>query len=245
MTEPTRSSDDILCDILKVLQRIESKLEGHEERFKSLEYYTQVSNGGRKADGLDGNADTRSETSRAAEILCTSADRLRPSRKGTPTRDDSPGDTRTAFKIPYSQWSINQLDHFFSLSLSKMLEARLGDCWSMPDDDRLPLKFFKSNILMSNGPFGVPVDSLALRKQPFERDLEFLCQFDEDLRAHPGNDFMVVDFDAADESRLYRLGEKAYGSELQVEAQGSKSAPWSRLMCITNTVPCQTSADLL
>lgn len=41
---------------------------------------------------------------------------------------------------------------------------------------------------------------------------------------------MVVDFDAADETRLYRLGDKAFGSELQVDAQGSKSAPWSRLM---------------
>ena len=100
----------------------------------------------------------------------------------------------------------------------------------MPDDDRLPLKFFKSNILKSNTPFGVSVDSFPTVRQPVERDLEFLCQFDRDLRAHPGNDFMVVDFDAADETRLYRLGDKAFGSELQVEAQGSKSAPWSRLM---------------
>ena len=69
-------------------------------------------------------------------------------------------------------------------------------------------------------------------RQPFERDLEFLCQFDLDLRAYPGNDFLVVDFDAVDATRLYRLGEKAFGSELQVEAQGSKSAPWSRLMYV-------------
>lgn len=229
MTELIQSTD-VLCDILDVLHRIESKLEGQEERFKSLEYYTQLSNGGRKADGLRGSADTPSEASRTAEMSCIPAETLRPSRKGTPTNDDRPGDISTAHKISYSQWSTNQLDRFFNLSLSKILEARLGDCWKMPDDDRLPLKFFKTNILKSNGDFGVPLDSFPTTRQPVERDLEFLCQFDDDLRAHRGNDFMVVDFDAADNTRLYRLGEQALGSELQVEAQGSKSAPWSRLI---------------
>ena len=229
MMEPVRSSD-VLSSILDVLQRIESKLEGHEERFKSLEYHTPISNGRRKADGLDGNVDTPSGTSRTAEMFYNSADTLQPSRKGTPTSDDSSGDTSTALKVPYSQWSINQLDRFFNLSLSNLLEARLGDCWKMPDDNRLPLKFFKTNILKSNSPFGVPIDSFPTSRQPVERDLEFLCQFDDELRAHPGNDFMVVDFDATDDTRLYRLGEQAFGSELQVEAQGSNTAPWSRLM---------------
>ena len=242
MTEPVRSTD-VLCDILNVLERIESKLEGHEERFKSLEYHAQISKGGKKADGHDGSADTRSETSRVAEMLYTPADNSRPSRKGTPTSDGPPGDTSTALKIPYSQWSINQLDRFFNLSLSKLLETRLGDCWKMPDDDRLPLRFFKSNILNNNTPFGVAVDSFPTIRQPVERDLEFLCQFDNDLRAHPGNDFLVVDFDAADETRLYRLGDKAFGPELQVESQGSKSAPWSRLMWVAKTPPTMISTD--
>lgn len=229
MTETIRSND-VLYNILDVLQRIELKLDGHEERFKSLEYHTQISNEGGKADGLGGNADTPSEISRTAEVFYTSTDNSRSSRKGTPTNDDPPGDTSTALKIPYSQWSINQLDRFFNLSLSTILEARLGDCWKMPDDNRLPLKFFKSNILKSNSPFGVPMDSFPTSRQPVERDLEFLCQFDDEVRAHPGNDFMVVDFDAADNTRLYRLGSEAFGSELHVEAQGSTSAPWSRLM---------------
>lgn len=229
MTEPTGSSD-ALYKILDVLQRIESRLSGHEERFRSLEYYTRMSNGGSNADGLGGNIDTPSEISRTAEISHHSTETLRPSRKGTLTSDGSSVGISTALKVPYSQWSINQLDRFFNLPLSKLLEARLGDCWKMPDDNRLPLKFFKTNILKSDGPFGVPIDSLPTSRQPVERDLEFLCQFDDDVRAHPGNDFMVVDFDAADNTRLYRLGEQAFGSELQVEAQGSTSAPWSRLM---------------
>lgn len=243
MTESTRSNE-VLYDILDVLQRIELKLESHEERFKSLEYYTQISNGGGKAGKINGNTDIPSETSRTAEMFDNSADPLRPSRKGTPTSDDSPEDISTALKIPYGQWSINQLDRFFNLSLSKLLEARLGDCWGMPDDDRLPLKFFKTNILKSNGSFGVPVDSFPTSRQPFERELEFLCQFDHDHRVHPGNDFMVVDFNAADDTRLYRLGEKAFGSELQIEAQGSKSAPWSRLMLVAKILSSVTLADL-
>ena len=229
MAESARSSD-ILYDILNVLQRIESKLEGHEERFKSLEYHTQSTDGGKKSNGLDASADTRSVSPRAADTLYTSAEDSRPFRKGTPTSDQSSGDTRTALKIPYSQWSINQLDRFFNLTLSRLLEDRLGDCWNMPDDNRLPLKFFKSNILKSNSRFGVPTDSYPTSRPSVERDLDFLCQFDDELRAHPGNDFIVVDFDAADVFRLYRLGAKALGPELQVDAQGSKSAPWSRLM---------------
>ena len=229
MTEPARPTD-VSYNILNVLQRIESWLERHEERFKSLEHHIQISRGGTNVDGRVSSADTPSETSRAAETLYLSTDDSQPSRKGTPTNDLLPEDTSTALKIPYSQWSINRLDRFFNLSLSKLIESRLGDCWRMPDDNRLPLKFFISNILKSNSPFGAPADSFHTVRQPFERDLEFLCQFDSDLRAHPGNDFMVVDFDSADETRLYRVGDKAFGSELQVEAQGSKSGPWSRLM---------------
>ena len=228
MTEPIRASD-VLHDILNVLQRIESKLEGHEDRLKSLEDH-RISNNERETEGARSNGDTSSETITATETFRASAETLRPSRKATPTSNDSSGEASIALKIHYSQWSINQLDRFFSASLSKLLESRLGDCWNLPDDSRLPLKFFKSNVLQSNSFLGIPVDSSPTIKQPFQRDLEYLCQFDKDLRAHPGNDFIVVDFDAVDNTRLYRLGEEAFGPELQVEAQCSKSAPWSRLM---------------
>ena len=228
MTEPTRASD-VLHDILIVLQRIELKLEGHEDRFKSLEDH-RISNGEGEIEGASSNGDTSSEIITATETFLASAETLRPSTERTPTNQDSSGETSTAIKIPYSQWGINQLDLFFSLYLSKLLESRLGDCWNMPDDSRLPLKFFRSNVLRSNNSLGVPVDSSPTTRQPFQRDLESLCQFDKELRAHSGNDFMVVDFDAVDNSRLYRLGEEAFGPELQVEAQASERAPWSRLM---------------
>ena len=46
---------------------------------------------------------------------------------------------------------------------------------------------------------------------------------------------MVIDFDVADNTRIYRLGDEAVGPKLEVEAQGSKNAPWSRLMYVTST----------
>lgn len=223
--------NDVLSDILRVLERIEVKLDGHEERFQSTEEHTKRSLRRKGTEVGDGHIDTENSTLRAVETPHTNFDALRPSRKGTPTNDDQPDVTKTALKIPYNQWSINQLDRFFNLTLSISLQKRLGDCWGMPDDDRLPLKFFKTNILKTNAPWGPLLDSFPTVRQPIERDLEFLCQFDDDLRIQPGNDFMVVDFDTLDNSRLYRLGAEAIGTELEIEPQGNQSAPWSRLMC--------------
>lgn len=222
--------DFVLCDILRVLERIEAKLDGHEERFTSLEEHTKKSRGRRRTESYDGKIDTETSTLRVATSSQLDLDTSRPSRKGTPTNDDPPEAGKMAMKIPYSQWSINQLDRFFNLTLSTSLHQRLGDCWNMPDDDRLPLKWFKSNILKTNAPWGALLDSFPTARQPVEKDLEFLCQYDHDLRLEPGNDFVVVDFDTQDNTRLYRLGDGAVGPELEVESQGTQSAPWSRFV---------------
>ena len=102
----------------------------------------------------------------------------------------------------------------------------------MPDDDRLPLKFFRSNILKSDIPWGLPTGHLWKAKQPFERELDRLCQFDTQLREQKSNDFAVVDFDSFNNSRIYRLGEKAQGPELLVRLEDSRQAPWSRIMYV-------------
>ncbi len=213
-------STGVLRDILKVLQRIEARLDGHEERFRSLEEHTT---------GTIEHTDTEDSTLLATDPPYTDLDTCRPSRKGTPTNDSSQDDHKTT-KIPYSQWSINQVNVFFNFTLSEVLRKRLGDCWGIPDDHRLQLMFSKGNILQTNAPWGAPLDSFPTTRQPVERDLEFLCQFDHDLRVEPGNDFLVVDFDTSDNTRLYRLGNEAVGSELKVEAQGTQDAPWSRLI---------------
>lgn len=227
-------SGHVLSDILNVLQRIEVKLDGHEARFRSLE-----DNGANKSGraGTGNSEDTTSSFNGDLTSLQTRttsqirADALWPSRKGSPTNEDLSADTKT-LKIPYGQWSINQLDHFFSLNLSKVLTQNLGDCWGMPDDNRLPLKFYKTNVLKFNAPWGAPCDSYPTIRQPVEQELEFLCSFDASLRQQPGNDFAVVDFDEADNTRIYRLGEDAIGPELEVEPQGSQTAPWSRLVYV-------------
>lgn len=217
-------ADNVLYDILRVLERIEGRLDRHEDRFQSLEgdtrrtpdESTEVYNG--FSLGIAGTPQQDHD-----EIF-------RPSRKGSPVNDDSHEPDGSALKILYSQWGINELDKFFSMALATSLRRRLGDCWGLPDDGRLPLKFFKSNILKTNAPWGTPIDSFPTARQPFERDLEFLCQFDHDLRVHSGNDFVVIDFDLLENTRLYRLGDAAAGPELEVEPQGTKTAPWSRLV---------------
>ena len=223
MTDPI-GSHHVLNGILRVLERIEAKLDGHEARFRSLEGNTRR---------REGNADhIKAETSilRTGEPGIGTFETPKPSRKGTPVNEDVDGDTQGPLKVPYGKWSINQLDHFFNLALSKSLAERLRDCWGMPDDNRLPLKFFRSSLLRTNAPWGPPCDSYPTIRYPVERDLETLCRFDERLREQPGNDFVVVDFDDSENTRIYRLGDDAVGPELEVQQQGSSTGPWSRLM---------------
>ena len=232
MTEPN-SHGKVLLEILAVLQRIEDKLDGHEQRFQTLEEQsTRRLERQAIIESFEGQLDTEASTLRGGENVLLDNDILRPSRKGTPTNDGNHEEDGASSKIPYSQWSLNRLDRFFNLATSPELEERLGDCWSMPDDNRLSLRFFKSSGLKFNVPYGVPVDGYPNTKPPVERDLEFCCHFDDVLRKEAGNTFMVADFDAFENTRLYRLGNKAIGSELEVEPQGTHNAPWSRLMCV-------------
>ena len=234
MTE-TIGSDRVLNGILRVLERIEAKLDGHEARFRSLEDSAKS----REKNTLYIKAETNTLRTGGPELELIETPR--PSRKGTPINGDIHGDPQAPLKIPYRQWSINQLDHFFNLALPKALAERLRDCWGMPDDDRLPLKFFKSNILQTNAPWGPPSDSYPTIRYPVEKELESLCHFDGRLREQPGNDFVVVDFDESENTRIYRLGDDAVGPQLEVYQQGSSTAPWSRLVYIFS--PTSTGLD--
>ena len=224
-------SECVLHDILQVLRRIEARLDGHESRFQSLEEDTKRRHGIGRSEGdevHEGHTETGSSTLSTVGTPHVDLDTWRPSRKGTPISESHEDPNITT--IPYSQWSINQLDQFFNLTIPPRLQKQLGDCWGMPDDNRLPLKYYKSNIPKSNAPWGAAIDSFPTTHQPVEGDLEFLCRFDSEHRAPPGNDFIVVDFDTFDNTRLYRLGSEALGSELEVEPQGTQDAPWSRLV---------------
>ena len=224
MTDPI-GYEHVLNGILRVLEQIEAKLDGHEARFRSLEDSTKR---------REANTDhIKAETSilRTGEPGLDSLETPRPSRKGTPVNGDNYDDTQGPLKVPYGRWSINQLDRF-NIALSRSLAERLRDCWGMPDDNRLPIRFFRSNVLQMSAPWVPPCESYPTITYPVERELEALCHFDERLREQPGNDFVVVDFDDSENTRIYRLGDDAVGSELEVQQQGSSTAPWSRLVYV-------------
>lgn len=223
MTDPV-GSVHVLNGILRVLERIEAKLDGHEARFRTLQDITS------RREENTGCIQAETGTLRTCEPGISTLETSRPSRKGSPINGDIFCDTQGPLKVRYGKWGINQLDHFFNLALSGSLAERLRDCWGMPDDNRLPLKFFRTNVLQTNAPWGPPCDSYPTIRYPVERELETLCHFDERLREQPGNDFVVIDFDESKNARIYRLGDDAVGPELEVQQQGSSTAPWSRLM---------------
>lgn len=235
--EQQQQSQDILQAILTVLQSIEHKLEGYEDRLDILERSQEV--GG---DTLNDEITVNSLTDADHEPQRNDDDAVLHDNPGTTTAS-------TLLKTIYSDWHTNRLiesmpqlfhnewdttrtphDEFIDFHLSQNLEQRLGDCWNMPDDERLPLKFFKANILQTNFFYGATASTLLKGRQPFERELNLLCTFDQDHKSHPGNDFVVVDFDAYNSSRVYRLGESAVGPEPLVDVQEAQDAPWTRIV---------------
>ena len=237
-------SRDVLHDILKVLERIEARLDRHEERLHNFDELERTPKSLQEKDEFDGTTETLAGSTLSSGILG-------PSRHAAVGIEQDVADDKYGPKIPYGGWSVDQfirslpqgiynewgtssthLDRFYSLTaLSADLEQRLGSCWNMPDDGRLPLKFFKSNILKMNMSGGGPTfESFSKAKIRMERELNALCQFDETLRKYPGNDFAVVDFDQSNNTRMYRLGQSVIGPELMVDARDSQTAPWSRLM---------------
>lgn len=110
-------------------------------------------------------------------------------------------------KVRYSDWSENSRGLQFEAEGEALLQRYLGDYWKVPNDNRLPT--FKPNL---------------------KERLDVLRQFDTQLRTEKGNDFVVVDYDLMDNTRIYRIGEAAIGSELMVNSAQLNNAPWSRLM---------------
>lgn len=235
--EQQQQSQDTLQAILSVLQSIEHKLEGYEDRLGTLE---QLQEGG--GDTLTEDSIVNSTTDADHEPQQNDNDAVLQGTPGTTAASTVPKiiyvewyTNRLIESMPqpvYSMWDADRtpLDTFFDLELSQTLEQRLGDCWSMPADERLPLKFFKSNILQANFFYGATAGTLLKVRQPFEKELSLLCTFDQDLRSHRGNDFVVVDFDAYNNSRVYRLGGSAVGPDLLVDAQEAQEAPWTRIV---------------
>ncbi|KAL8828364.1 MAG: hypothetical protein Q9170_006632 [Blastenia crenularia] len=237
----SKEQQQVFNGILQVLQRIEAKLETHETRVKQVEELIQ-----RTRLDLPEDPDSSSWTSTEASSLSwqrTSDDRLALHRPRSNPQDNaslnvlqpakSIFEATSAYskggpKMGYGTWRPESYDDtsddLIDESHMALLEKYLGNCANMPGDGRLPLSFDWTVNLVAPG-----ISKLGEVLAEAQR-LDTLCAFDADLRAQPGNDFLVVDFDTANNSRIYRVGQEAVGNELTISSESPRDAPWSRLM---------------
>lgn len=209
-----QQSNKVLINILAVLERIEENLAKLDNRFEHLDNIkTAISTP--RSDIRETEVHENGSVIEC-ELNCDHDD---PDQSGVIAAPSShpPKDKVEVSRIQYSKWSSNEQHQELEV---EVLEKHLSDCWRLPSDNRLPLIFFR-NSLQGTYQHRNKVD-VGLR-------LDFLHRFDANFRSRKGNDFLVVDFDLANNTRLYRIGERAIGNELMVESN-AKTAPWSRLM---------------
>ena len=224
--------DAVLMDILRVLERIERKLIRQDGRLDKVENPPAIGNG----KNFKSSHKEDHVSSEDASILVTEGERLKfnmlhlPSAQSDPTSGVPAETHRPIGPILYSHWSLHQEDREADERRKETLQKYFGDYWKIPWDNRLPLRTIKA----SNHNAGSYWESQAVARNvsisAFEKNLASFSSFDKALKSHKGNDFLVIDYDLANNTRLYRLGEKAIGDELMVPSEGSGSAPWSRLM---------------
>ncbi|KAI4283116.1 MAG: hypothetical protein L6R38_002419 [Xanthoria sp. 2 TBL-2021] len=248
---------NVFNGILQVLQRIEANLETHELRVKHVEdlIRTHRSESTESQDISSSSSKASSAPSWHQSLDTGPIFRTRNSNPlGNATFDakdhrEKDGEafstySRAGPRFIYSLWRSDQGKEdptdMLDESHRGLLRKFLGSCSVMPDDGRLPLSFSWStsnvrrrSITLEN-PLGYQiaaprtlqlVDNLAEARR-----LDALRTFDTDLRSLPGNDFLVVDVDSSNSSRLYRIGQDAIGGELMVRSEPSHDAPWSRLI---------------
>ncbi|KAL8992176.1 MAG: hypothetical protein Q9188_007647, partial [Gyalolechia gomerana] len=240
MTDP-KEQQHVFNGILEVLQRIEAKLETHETRVQQVEDLIQRTR-------LTSTEDPDSSSWASTEASSVSWQRIPDDKLILHRRTSNLQDNlsihgvhhaKSGFeatstyskggpKMRYGTWRpesyTDNTDDLSGESHLDLMEKYLGHCANMPDDGRLPLSFdwTVNYVAPGIGRFG---DVLAEAQR-----LETLCAFDTDLKAQPGNDFLVVDFDTYNHSRIYRVGQEAIGDELMVSSESPRDAPWSRLI---------------
>lgn len=238
-------SGDVLVDILRVLERIEKRLDKQDERFDLLEPAPGMSDGiGTGNDGPSMKEDNSVGPNshipkwRGKEIndgdsnLSSTQDDTTSEASGeTPMLVRSRGQPLETPRIPYSHWSLGQQDQEETdEGLQEILQKYLCDYWKIPRDNRLPLKTFKCVNRNTGGYWASQTVTRRISKSTLEKELALFRRFDEVLKYHKGNDFLVIDYDIANSTRLYRLGKVAVEDELMVVPEGTDTAPWSRLM---------------
>ena len=251
MADIPASSNNLLSQILNVLERIDSKLKLQEEQYNSLEALIRTNC---RNDSESSTSDILAEdpkkqlgllkqTHRENEDFHRDLDSYTWQVKNAVDRVTLSSVKEEFFseKYPYTEWervsrciqymgSLVDVDFYLSASgQTQTVQEYLGDWWTIPDDNRCRLTFsnhayHKAHDSLLN-PFVQPSTSYySIDKMKAAR------QFNDTMRAQPGNDFLAVDFDEQNNYRLYRLGEKAVGNPLMVERGDRPVAPWSRLI---------------
>ena len=234
MTESAPASD-VLSAILRVLERIEERLDGQEQRLNLV-------------NGSSKRSQSITRTSSTSEVDRTELEEVDTNLKYSPDthveypRSPSPDELAAwhkseAHEAPYSDLGSSYHEPSHNDGWKELLEAYIGDCWKLPDDKRLPLHFGNRLVNWTRAAWSSENTILATKRATLLRDLERLQQFDRDLRARPGNDFLIIDYDSRSNCRLYRVGNRAVGSEPKVSRVEPSHHQWSRLMYAT-MFPC-------
>lgn len=221
MTESAPAAD-VLSAILKVLERIEEKLEGQEQRFNAI------------SDISKPIPETRSR-SRTSEVDLTELAEIdeRPNyQRGSSPQEPVHWRGLEKSEVPYSDLGFSYHEPNYNGAFKKLLETYIGDCWKLPDDKRLPLNFANRCIDWTHSAWNPKLTMTATHQDAIVRGLEQLRRFDKDLRACPGNDFFIIDYDSRSNCRLYRVGDKGVGPELKVSLGEPSHHQWSRLMWV-------------
>lgn len=217
MPDPEPSTPQLLAGILKVLERIDTKIALQDEQLQRL-------------NALVSSRDVFQETSRS-NTLADSTDITELDHPSGPFAPISRRSTKKKVKISYRDWNLHNLRGYLDDEFSVFLQTHLGDWCKIPRDSRLPLSFSKygedSDFFNRSDPYVVATTTSRYTQQR----LKAVHDFDAAHRLYPGNDFLVVDFDSQHNHILYRLGETASGSDLLLDdTEDTISAPWSRLM---------------
>jgi hypothetical protein len=211
---------DVFTSILRVLERIEEKLDGQEQGPNTFE---NIARGPRSAEAIDPISEVD-----LADL---------PELNGFASPENSIpdiaiGQPHEKAEVPYSDMGSTFQETDQNEELKELLVSYLGDCWKLPDDKRLPLNLVNRAVDWTHAARDPQLVTSSIRKDAIKRGLERLKGFDIDLRSQLGNDFFIIDYSPKNSSRLYRLGEKAVGSELRVSLGKPSHHQWSRLMYV-------------
>lgn len=237
-----RHSNDVLVGILRVLERIEEKLDRQDKRF---EHFEDVKIVRAESQARRSNNGKFGEHSENYENIVNTGKELEYNyhnpksnhqisnqslSRAASSHDASLMNKHEVSRVPYSNWSYNERCQDLEEAFTEMLEKYLGDYWRIPADNRLPLMLFHGSIQGTRDYWESQIISTYTMQNPrIGPGLDFLHHFDAKHRSQNGNDFLVVDFDLGNNTRLYRIGENAIGKELMVEHEADQ-APWSRLV---------------